>query len=81
MEKPTCEQLMDLKEVHREADDSWRHSAYIYQVFYRETDDTYWSASYELSSDGESNGLREGTAEITLVRPVEKTIIEYEVVK
>ncbi len=80
-EQPTCEQLFledGLKSVHREADDSWRHGAYIYEVFRREADDTFWSAAYELSTDGESHGLREGTADIKQVRPVEKTTIEYQ---
>ncbi|WP_149648883.1 hypothetical protein [Azospirillum argentinense] len=63
--------------VSREADTSWRHGAYITQVFHRAADDTYWRALYCLSTDGETNGLREGDAEITQVRPVEKTVIDY----
>lgn len=78
--KPTCEQLLDedgLKSVQRDADDSWRHGAYISQVFHRTDDDTYWGVNYELSTDGETNGLREGTADILQVRPVTKTVTDY----
>lgn len=84
MEKPTHEQLLDedgLKSVHREADDSWRHGSYIWQVFHREADDTYWGTSYELSNDGESHGLREGTANISQVTPKETITTTYEIIK
>lgn len=77
---PTCEELFDgdgFKSVHREADTSWRHGAYITQVFHREADGTYWEANYRLSTDGETNELREGSAEIREVVPVEKTVIVY----
>ena len=79
MEKPTCEQLIDdeLDSVSRESDDSWRHGSYITQVFYRKADGTYWQAEYRLSSDGETNELREGYAEITQVKPVEKSVTTY----
>ncbi len=80
IEKPTAEEMLEeegLKSVHREADDSWRHGAYIYQVFYREADNTYWAASYDLSSDCETHGLRDGTASITQVYPREVTTITY----
>ena len=80
MKAPTCEELFDdeLEEVHRDADDSWRHGCYVWQVFARE-DGTFWGASYDLSSDGESNGLREGTADICQVWP--KRIVKIEYVK
>ncbi len=79
-EKPTHQQLIDLdglESVHREADDSFRHGAYIYQVFRRVADDTYWSVNYALSTDAETNELREGICDINEVRAVKKTVIVY----
>ena len=73
---PTAQQMMDrdgLTEVHRTADDCWRHGSRIFQVFRRESDDTFWAASYDLQTDGEYNGLREGDATIEQVAPHERT--------
>ena len=81
MNKPTCEELMEMESVHRKSDDSWRHGAYIDEVFSRKADDTFWNASYRLSSDGETNELREGCAGISQVKPVEKVVITYVDVK
>jgi hypothetical protein len=64
----------DLDHVYREIDDSWRHGCYVYEVYHREEDDTYWGVSYERSGDGEWNGLREGTADVRQVWPVTETI-------
>lgn len=80
MEKPTCEQLLNeegLESVWREVDDSWRHGSYVAEVFKRHSDDTFWMASYRLSTDGETNELREGLADISQVVPQEKTVITY----
>lgn len=77
---PTCEDLWEedgYERVHREVDDSWRHGCYVAQVFHREADDTHWCASYRVSTDGETNDLRDGLADIIQVRPEEKTIIVY----
>ena len=63
-----------LKSVHREADDSWRHGCYIYQVFHREEDDTYWAVNYNLGGDGETNGLQEGDFTVGQVERVEETV-------
>lgn len=82
--EPTKEDFLEevLESVHREADDSWRHGCYIYQVFHRKEDDTYWAVNYNLSSDGETNGLREGDYDIDQVERVEKTIttVAYETI-
>jgi hypothetical protein len=62
---PTCDQLLDddgCKEVHREDDASWRHGVYRFTVHHRASDDTYWGASYCVSTDGETHELREGMA-------------------
>ncbi len=80
MSKPTCEDLFEevgYESVNRESDDSWRHGAYIDEVFKRQSDGTYWLASYRLSSDGETHELREGHAVISEVVPVEVTTIRY----
>jgi hypothetical protein len=77
---PTCEQLINedrLKSVLRIADDSWRHGAYITQVFYRESDGTYWQAKYRLSTDGETDELAEGLAFIIQVEPYEVKTTAY----
>ena len=77
---PTCEELYDGKgfeSVHRSTDDSWRHGCYVCQVFLRDSDNTYWMASYCLSNDGETNELRSGDAEISHVMPVIRTVTEY----
>ncbi len=64
--------------VERHLDDGWRHGNYVTEVFQRESDSTYWRAFYQVTGDGEYNGLREGDVEIEQVRPetVTKTITE-----
>lgn len=76
---PTCEQLSDdeLPSVFRESDDSWRHGVRVTQVFHRESDKTYWRAHYRLSTDGETNELAEGRADITRVYPHQVTTTVY----
>ena len=77
---PTCEQIFDeegLKRVHNESDSSWRHGSYEYSVYHRESDNTYWGVSYRLSSDGETNELRDGDAEISQVEPKQVTVTQY----
>jgi len=81
MDKPTCEDLKNMESVSREADDSWRHGAYITEVFHREKDNTYWMAVYCLSTDGETNELREGMADIAQVIPYERTVIDYKLIE
>lgn len=83
MDKPTCDQLddgADFTSVKREADDSWRHGSYVSEIFHRIADDTYWQAEYRLSTDGETNELREGTALITQVKPEQQTVTVYRAV-
>jgi CO/xanthine dehydrogenase Mo-binding subunit len=83
MQKPTCEQLFDsdpaiFELVSRKTDDSWRHGCYVTAVYRRLADETFWSASYRLSSDGETNELREGHAAIAQVTPRSVTQIVYD---
>lgn len=83
---PTCEELWesprygngDIKSVHRETDDSYRHGVSVYHTFHRKSDDTYWTASYNKSNDGEENELRQGTASIMRVYQKLNVITEYE---
>lgn len=74
---PTCEELSDVhgdaddffKIVDSESDPSWRHGSYESTVFLRLADDTYWQACYNVSTDGETHGLRDGDADISRVYP------------
>lgn len=79
-EKPTCEQLYEddgVESVYRHTDDTWRHGSYVTEVFKRESDGTFWQAKYRLSTDGETNELREGLAEIAQVESFERTVVDY----
>ncbi len=81
MDKPTCQQICDEElddPVLVEDDTSWRHGYHRYAVYHRKEDNTFWSVNYRASTDGETNELREGTAKITEVTPVQKTITVYE---
>jgi hypothetical protein len=82
MQNPTCEDLYDRRSeeyelVLRETDASWRHGSYVSAVYKRVGDETYWMAQYRLSTDGETNELREGSADIYQVEPFEKVTIDY----
>jgi hypothetical protein len=80
MTKPTAKQLWneELDEpIWHEDTTGWRHGYYTNQVYLRKEDNTYWMASYEVSTDGETNGLREGTAKIVQCMPFTKTITSY----
>ncbi len=69
MDKPTIEQIRDeymedteeqiLEFVHEELDDSWRHGNYVFHVYKRLEDETYWGISFQVSGDGEENTLRD----------------------
>ncbi len=83
MEKPTCEQLFErdgYSQVWREVEDGWRHGVYVTEVFLRKEDVSYWMASYRLSTDGETNELKEGLADIQQVSPRETTTTSWVVV-
>jgi hypothetical protein len=80
MEKPSCDELADgtgFASVKRATADSWRHGSYISEIFHRIADDTYWQADYRLSTDGETNELREGHALIAQVKPEQQTVTVY----
>lgn len=72
---PTAEQLLDwngVKEISSEVIDIWRHGNLNQDVYQRKSDGTYWQATYRTSTDGETNELREGGANIIQVEPYEK---------
>ena len=77
---PTCTQLCneELELVDRESNDSWRHGVYVTAIYRRDEDGTFWRTVYRLSSDGETNELREGLAKIKQVFPKEVTVTIYE---
>lgn len=83
MNTPTWIDLFDreLKIVHREVDDSWRHGVYVTEVCHREEDDTYWEIGYRLSTDGEVHGLRSKDYTIHQVYPIQTTITTYSTIK
>jgi hypothetical protein len=69
---PTCEQIWNEElgnPVQHHDDASWRHGSYRTEVYLRQSDNTYWSANYRVSTDCETNELREGFAKISQVRP------------
>ncbi len=78
---PTQQDLWEdrLESVHRETDDQYRHGCYIYQVFHRKEDDTYWAVNYNLSTDGEENGLSDDDYTIEQVNRVEtmEPVVKY----
>jgi hypothetical protein len=66
--------------IKEEIDDSWRHGNYVFAVFRRISDGTYWGVSFCRSGDGETDGLRDGDVDdsnITRLMPVEMTITDY----
>jgi hypothetical protein len=78
MTPPTCEQIFDeeLQRVQEKISD-WRHGARVSAVFMRASDSTFWLAKYRRSTDGETNELREGLADISQVEPYEVKTTEY----
>ena len=77
---PTCKEIYNEElgdPVLREDDASWRHGSYRTEVYKRDSDNTFWRAFYCLSTDRETNGLREGDADIEQVWPIEVKRIEY----
>lgn len=70
--QPTCDDLFEGElgaAVYENVNASWRHGVIRTEVFRRESDDTFWRAVYRGYKDGETNGLREGTAWISQVWP------------
>jgi hypothetical protein len=77
---PTCKEIFNetgFECVERRDNAGWRHGHYRNEVYRREADSTLWSVCYRVSTDGETNELREGTAEISQVEAYQKTITAY----
>lgn len=69
-----------IESVLHELDDSSRHGNYVYEVFHRATDDTYWAVNYSVSGDGEAVMFVVTQAMLfTRVYPHKKvvTVVEY----
>jgi len=79
IKKPTCTQIWEeeLDEIKCEIVGTWRWGTIGRYIFHRKEDNTYWSVRYQVGNDGETNGLREGIAEIDQVVKEEKTITIY----
>lgn len=83
MNKPTCEQLFNddgVKSVKLTENSGWRHGVEKEEIFYRGSDNTYWSAGYRVSTDGETHGLRDGEATIFQVKPIKVETFDYIVI-
>ena len=78
--QPTRQELLEeeLECVDRHADNSWRHGCYMTNVYYRKSDNTYWEVMFQLSTDGEYNGISENDYDIRQVEKKQKMIIVYE---
>lgn len=82
MQKPTCQDIAN-EEGFKCVDeklDTWRHGTHRVEVHLRESDQTYWSVGYRVSSDGETNELRDGYATIFQVEPYDVTVKHYRAV-
>ena len=77
---PTNEELLDdgLIPVRKTDESGWRHGVDREQIFFRASDQTYWSVCYRVSTDGETHGLRAGDYTICQVRRIMVETINYE---
>ena len=83
--KPTCRELAesddveesDFELVDTHSDNSWRHGTRETTIFRRISDNTFWQACYLLSTDRETNELRDGGADIAQVWPKQVTTVKY----
>ena len=77
---PTNEEFCDglLESVRRTDQSGWRHGVDREEIFFRESDQTYWSVGYRVSTDGETHGLRDGDYTIYQVRRITVEMIDYE---
>lgn len=64
-----------LESVLRDADDSWRHGCYVYEVFKDEAG-RFWSVNYQKTGDGEYNTLREAECDDPVEVFPHKVIVE-----
>jgi len=80
MNKPSLKEIFneELGEpVYSFSDTSYRHGERRTEVYKRQDDLTYWEIRYNVSTDGEENGLRDGYATIEKVEPYYETVIRF----
>ncbi len=79
---PTASQITEedegLEVLKQEPIDTWRWGTVQEIIVKRLSDQTFWAATYRVSSDGETNELREGNARIVQVWPKERIAIVWE---
>ncbi len=77
---PTQEELLEeegLEFKKNEVCDTWRWGNVICEIFYRESDKTYWEVIYKTGGDGDTHGLRDNDYSIQEVVPQTVEIINY----
>ena len=75
MVPPTYDELWEeCDEIEETTIGHWRHGRIMKTVWQRPSDETYWLAKYRVSTDGESNDLRDGLREPIQVMPEMVTI-------
>ena len=78
---PTCEQIFnedeDLEVVSEETVGNWRWGHVEECILHRKSDDSFWSCSYRVGSQGETHDLRDGDADIGQVEPTIVVTTKY----
>ena len=75
---PTRDELFgeEFPLVERQVQDNWRHGVTIIEVYL--VGDDYYQACYRVSTDGETNGLRDGDVRILQVFPRQINVTVFE---
>lgn len=70
MRKPSIAELLsvwredyegeDISLIEDKADGAWRHGSEHTAIFYRMSDETYWSVSYRVTPGADYNDFRDG---------------------
>lgn len=79
MDCPESDRSDSFEQVSSTFKDDWRHGGTHTDVFRRKSDGAFFRVSYQVSTDGEYHGMREGDARSPVVRvyPHEIKSIEY----
>lgn len=86
--EPTAEEMLPFYEefaletdpfiqVDQQSDNGYRHGTYEAVVMQRTSDKTFWEVQFNLSSDCEENGWRDGYAAVVRVYPITETVTTY----
>lgn len=77
---PTHEELEELEEVAHEVTGKWRWGTEEFYVFHRESDETYWRASFRVSGEasGDEHGFRNKEYSLERVYRIKKTIDDWD---